>query len=158
MMQTRFLSILCCPDTGECFHLDAAEKKSNGSIISGFLTTQSGRKYPIVNGIPRFASEEIYASSFGYEWKRWPRVQFEDENIGKPMEGHTTSMWEKITGVSENQVRDKNIVEFGCGSGRFMDVVRRKGGTAIGIELSRAVEIARQNFEKDRLPKHYIIR
>ena len=32
------------------------------------------------------------------EWSRWPRVQFESENVGRPMQGHTTRMWERITG------------------------------------------------------------
>jgi SAM-dependent methyltransferase len=102
-----------------------------------------------VRGVPRFVSAEHYASSFGYEWGRWPRVQFESANVGRPMAGHTTRMWERVTGVSDRQVNGQRIVEFGCGPGRFLDVVRRKRGTAIGIDLSAAVDAARQNFADD---------
>jgi SAM-dependent methyltransferase len=123
--------------------------QENGSVVTGALTTASGRSYPIVRGVPRFVGCEHYAASFGYEWGRWPRVQFESENVGRPMAGHTTRMWERITGVDAGRVSGKRIVEFGCGPGRFLDVVRRKGGTAIGIDLSGAVEAARRNFADD---------
>jgi SAM-dependent methyltransferase len=65
------------------------------------------------------------------------------------MEGYTTRMWEKIAGVSDEQVREKTVVEFGCGPGRFLDIVRRKGGRAVGLDLSQAVEAARTNFADD---------
>jgi SAM-dependent methyltransferase len=58
-------------------------------------------------------------------------------------------MWETITQVSEDKELGKTIVEFGCGSGRFLDVIRRKGGQAVGIDLSQAVEMARLNFADD---------
>lgn len=123
--------------------------RSNGMVISGELVAPSGGRYPIIRGIPRFVEKEHYASSFGYEWNRWPRVQFEAENVGQPMAGYTTKMWERITGISGTILRDQTIVEFGCGPGRFLDVVRRKGGKAVGLELSAAVEAARANFADD---------
>jgi SAM-dependent methyltransferase len=76
-------------------------------------------------------------------------VQFEDENIGRPFAGHTTRMWEAITAATEDEIRGQTIVEFGCGPGRFLDVVRRKGGCAVGIDMSLAVEAARRNFAND---------
>src|SRR5439155_9319082 len=44
---------------------------------------------------------------------------------------------------------NKTIVEFRCGPGQFLDVVRSKGGRAVGIDLSQAVEAARRNFNDD---------
>jgi SAM-dependent methyltransferase len=118
-------------------------------VVSGALVSRSGLRYPIVRGVPRFVDAELYASSFGYEWNRWPRVQFEAENVGKPMANHTTRMWETITEVTEDGVRNKVIAEFGCGPGRFLDVLRRKGGRVVGVDLSLAVEAARDNFAGD---------
>jgi SAM-dependent methyltransferase len=148
-MHPKFLEKLICPRTGEALTLEAQTIRSNGMIADGQLVSPEGTVYPIVRGIPRFVSEEHYASSFGYEWSRWPRVQFESENIGKPMSGHTTRMWEAITGVDIDRVQDKTIVEFGCGPGRFLDVIRQKGGVAVGIDLSLAVEAARRNYHGD---------
>jgi len=148
-MHERFVDLLCCPKTSELLSLRVFERRSNGLVVSGELVAQSGITYPIIRGIPRFVEQEQYASSFGYEWNRWPRVQFEAENRGRPMAGYTTTMWERITGITHESLCDQTIVEFGCGPGRFLDVVRRKGGIAVGLELSAAVEAARANFADD---------
>lgn len=129
--------------------LRATETKPNGFIVSGELVSTSGKVYPIIRGIPRFVDSEQYAASFGYEWARWPRVQLESENVGGPMAGHTTRMWEIITDSSKRELQKRIIVEFGCGLGRFLDVVRNKGGVAVGMDISMAVESARKNFSDD---------
>lgn len=148
-MHRKFLSILCCPETGEPLDLVVNEETENGIIFSGLLVSLSGHQYPIVRGIPRFVDTERYAASFGYEWTRWPRLQFEDENFGKPMQGHTARMW-NITVAPDHQVlKQKTIVEFGCGPGRFLDQVRKKEGIAVGLDISNAVEVARINFKND---------
>jgi SAM-dependent methyltransferase len=148
-MNPDFLPLLCCPETGESLRLEGQERDARGSVLTGNLRSAGGRTYPIVRGVPRFVDSEQYTGSFGYEWSRWPRVQFEAENAGRAMAGHTQRMWERSTGVEDAEVRGKTIVEFGCGPGRFLDVVRRKGGLAVGLELSRAVEVARDNFAQD---------
>jgi SAM-dependent methyltransferase len=58
-------------------------------------------------------------------------------------------MWERVTNAGIDDVAEKTIVEFGCGPGRFLDVVRRKGGVAVGIDMSSAVDAARTNFADD---------
>jgi SAM-dependent methyltransferase len=148
-MHPKFLNLLCCPDTGESLALHALVRLENGMVWAGELRTESGRSYPIVRGVPRFVRRQHYAASFGWEWTRWPRVQFESCNVGRPMAGHTTRMWERITGASVDDVAGRTIVDFGCGPGRFLDVVRRKGGVAVGVDLSDAVDAARTNFADD---------
>jgi SAM-dependent methyltransferase len=148
-MHPSFLEMLCCPKTGSDVVLENAAYDHNGLIVSGVLTSKAGAQYPIVRGIPRFVSRESYAGSFGYEWHRWSRVQFEVENIGRRMYGHTTRMFDAITGFTAQHINQKRVVEFGCGPGRFLDIVRSRGGKAIGLELSSAVEVARQNFAGD---------
>jgi SAM-dependent methyltransferase len=118
-------------------------------VISGELTSPAGRSYPIVRSIPRFVGTEAYASSFGFEWSRWPRVQFDSENVGRPMAGYTSRMWDRIVGSEFPAEPGRTVVEFGCGSGRFLDLVRKRGGRAVGIDISRAVEAARENFATD---------
>src|SRR5688500_6967926 len=139
-MHPQFLKFLCCPETGESLSLLVEETRGpSGMVWNGSLRTASGRAYPIERGVPRFVSREQYASSFGFEWTRWPRVQFESENVGRPMAGHTTRMWERITGAAGlDRVAGKTIVDFGCGPRRFLDVVRREGGIAADVDLSAA--------------------
>ena len=148
-MHQKFLSCLCCPETKEPFELVAEEVQPNGFVEKGFLRTSSGGEYPIVRGIPRFVDSEKYVGSFGFEWNRWSRVQFESENVGHPMEGHTTRMWEVVTGNKTQDFNKQTFVEFGCGSGRFLDVVLKKNGIAVGMDMSMAVEAARRNFENN---------
>ena len=148
-MHAKFLDLFCCPETRKALTLDAQVTLQNGIVWAGTLRSPSGRQYPIVRGVPRFVDREHYAASFGWEWTRWPRVQFDSENVGRPMAGHTTRMWERITGAAVEDVTGKTVVDFGCGPGRFLDVVRRKGGIAVGIDLSQAVDAARTNFGDD---------
>jgi SAM-dependent methyltransferase len=150
-MHPSFLQYLIDPATGEELKL-ITKKEEGGDVVEGELRSASN-SYPIVRGIPRFAGfidNGSYAASFGFEWNKWPRLQFEAENIGRPMQGHTLRMWEKITGQTGNDLSGQVIADFGCGPGRFLDIVRRKGGIAIGLDMSSAVEAAKRNFPDDQ--------
>jgi SAM-dependent methyltransferase len=149
-MNVSFLEYLIDPKTGENLEL-LIKKEDGGEVIEGELRSKSNT-YPIVRGIPRFAGftdNGGYAESFGFEWNKWPRLQFEDENVGRPMQGHTLKMWEQITGQANTNLAGKVFADFGCGPGRFLDIVRKKGGKAIGLDMSSAVEAAKKNFPND---------
>jgi len=146
-MKEKFINILCCPKTKSDLKLKDQVYSSEGEIESGYLISKNNQyTYPIIKGIPRFVDAEFYSKSFGYEWKKWSKVQYEDQNIGRPLEGFTDKMFNMSTGFKDNDIKGKMIVEFGCGGGRYMDVVLRKGGIAIGIDLSIAVEPAKENL------------
>ncbi|MBI4122960.1 MAG: class I SAM-dependent methyltransferase [Parcubacteria group bacterium] len=88
-------------------------------------------------------------SSFNYQWKHWKKLQFESENKGKLLEGYTLRMWEQITG-KKGSLEGMTIGDFGCGPGRFLEVVRMKNGRVVGIEADEAaLEIAKQHFKND---------
>ncbi|MBY0309591.1 methyltransferase domain-containing protein [Patescibacteria group bacterium] len=145
-MHPSFLPLLCCPKSGSDLSLSGEQLDTAGLIVSGTLKSADGTTYPIVAGVPRFVSTEDYSESFGYEWQRWSRVQFESENVGTRMTGHTTRMFDMVTGFTADKIAGKTVVEFGCGPGRFIDVVARRGGRAVGLELSSAADVARKNF------------
>lgn len=145
-MNLEHLPFLCCPKTGQKLTLEIFEKNGN-QVLSGLLhTTDRLQSYPIIRGIPRFINEEYYSNSFGYEWNIFPRIQFEDENIGKPMEGHTKKMFHIITGIKPEEMNGKKYIEFGCGPRRFLDIILKNGGIAVGLDLSMAVESAYDNL------------
>lgn len=147
-MNPDFTSLLRCPNTLEPLELRPHEVRGN-RVKTGELVSLSGVVYPIVGGIPRFVESNQYAASFAFEWSRWSRTQFEDQNADGPMRGHTTRMWEQCTGQGDADLEGTMIVDFGCGSGRFMDVARRKGARVVGLELSGAVEAAAANLGDD---------
>ena len=148
-MHPSFLPYLQCPKTGSPLTLHADQVDPLGRVVEGYLMTQDGLRYPIHRRVPRFVDQEFYSGSFGYEWLRWPRVQFDSENENGPLAGHTTQMWERITLGEHRDLVGQTLIEFGCGPGRFLDVLRRKGGRAVGIDMSVAVEAAAQNFAHD---------
>ena len=147
-MHSKFLKYLRCPKTRKKLKLDTTEVRKSGYVVSGSLSTSS-TTYPIINGIPRFVDAEKYADSFGFEWTRFPDLQFDRNNLSTEFEGYTEEMFFKATGFSKDEIKGKTIVEFGCGAGRFLDVIRKRGGIAIGMDLSAAVESARRNFQED---------
>lgn len=149
-MNPKFLSLLCCPKTGAALTLEVDEVFDDGSVRTGALVCLGeGCRYPVVRGIPRFLDEEFYTDSFGYEWRKWSRVQFESENVGKIMSGRTREMFEAMTDFKRAELENSLTVEFGCGPGRFLEIVRGYGGVAVGIDMSMAVESARENFAGD---------
>ena len=99
--------------------------------------------------MPRFVvADDRRVESFGLEWHRWARTQFEEENVGRPMAGHTTRMWDQICDQPPS-LAGTTIVDFGCGAGRFVDVARSRGARVVGIELSSAADVAHRNFADD---------
>jgi SAM-dependent methyltransferase len=149
-MHERFLDYLADPVTKERLTLRA--EQSSGEVIETGSLISSHATYPIVRGIPRFVpfDQDNYARSFGYQWRRWPRLQFEAENKNTAMAGYTRGMWERITGITEAPFKPEDVIlDIGCGPGRFTDVVRAKGASAIALDYSQAVEVARRNFNDD---------
>jgi SAM-dependent methyltransferase len=150
-MHPSFLEYLVDPVTKEPLVIQKISQTRSDSIIEGILVSSTS-EYEIRDGIPRFVrhkAENNYAASFAFEWLRWGRVQFESDNIGKPMQGHTQGMFERIVGHNEANYAGQVVLDVGCGSGRFTDVVRRKGGRVIAVDYSAAAEVAYRNFEFD---------
>jgi SAM-dependent methyltransferase/uncharacterized protein YbaR (Trm112 family) len=151
-LHRKFVEYLVDPATRHPLVLEAHE--SDGDVIRTGVLRSPTAEYPVVRGIPRFAGYEgeNYAGSFAWQWRKWPRLQFESENRGRPMEGHTRGMWERITQVEpahKRPLENQLVLDMGCGPGRFTDVARSKGARVIAPDYSYAVEVARENFGGD---------
>jgi len=143
-MKLHHLPLLCDPHTREDLTLEGAVFEGD-EIISGTLLSPS-HSYPIIRGIPRFVSDEGYSDNFGYQWNRWARIQFEDQNVGGPMQGHTRGMFKKITLFSTERLRGKTVLDMGCGPGRFTDVALGMGASVVALDYSSAIDAAQTNF------------
>ena len=144
-MKYKHLHLLCDPLTGEDLILLNSVVEGD-EIISGTLQSLT-HQYPIRDGIPRFVSDQGYSENFGYQWNRWARVQFEDQNMGGPMQNHTTNMFVSITGFTEQELRGKTVLDIGCGPGRFSDVALGMGAMAVALDYSSAIDAAKENFK-----------
>lgn len=141
-MNESLVELLACPATGKSLLLHDAVSDAQG-ITSGELRTADGRqKYPIEGHIPRFVASESYAESFGREWNAFNRVQLDSAN------GTTISRtrFKALTGYEPEYFKGKRVLEAGCGSGRFLEVLAQAGAECFGIDMSTAVHVSRDNL------------
>lgn len=134
-------------------------------IIDGILTCKCGSNYPIVGGIPRIlpnALEEhdefvkkygikrrpdnepvssqdefqkLYGrtqKSFGFEWLKYEVTDPREDEV----------VYFQKMGITPEYLREKLVLEAGCGMGRYLNVINKHGCEAVGLDLSRAVERA----------------
>src|SRR5215469_10035605 len=117
-MKSRLLEILACPEC--CLSLRLIPSECNREeIVSGLLVCgRCTREFPIRGGIPRFVAGENYASTFGFEWKKWRRTQFDTQT-----QTNTRSTFEASTGRLSQQLAGKLVLDAGCGAGRYMHLL-----------------------------------
>jgi SAM-dependent methyltransferase len=149
-MKLSFAQRLACPFCKTALSLQVASQ-SGEEILEGALKCGiCQRAFPVRGGIPRFVRSDAYASSFSFEWKRWRRTQFD-----KPSRAATTESFISSTGRTPRQLAGKLVLDAGCGTGRFMDVLALAGAEVVGVDLSEAAEVAFQNT-RDRANCHVV--
>jgi SAM-dependent methyltransferase len=84
---------------------------------------------------------EAYAGSFGFEWQRHRRTQLDVEQ-----DGESERTFREKTGFTPEAIRDRLVLDVGCGMGRFAEVASRWGASVVAADLSLAVESARANL------------
>lgn len=105
------------------------------------LVGDSGSRYPIVKGIPRFVPEDNYAQAFGKQWNRFPKTQLDshtglslsEDRLARCMRG----------GLSD--LRGQLVLEAGSGAGRFTELLLRHGAVVHSFDYSNAVEANAEN-------------
>lgn len=134
-MTSAHWPVWCCPETGEELHEGAAA-----------LCSPSGRTYPIVDGVPRFVANGQYAESFGIQWNLFEKTQL-DSCTHIPL---SSDRLRRCCGEPVfNGLRDKQVLEAGCGAGRFTEVLLSQGAFVTSVDLSAAVEANARNFPPD---------
>jgi 2-polyprenyl-3-methyl-5-hydroxy-6-metoxy-1,4-benzoquinol methylase len=114
------------------------------------LSCRGGCRIPVVRGVPRFVESANYAAGFGLQWKHFSKTQL-DSDTG------TTISKDRLTrcvGGSLEILRDKSVLEVGCGSGRFTEVMLAAGAKVFACDLSEAVEA---NYENCRGAENYFV-
>lgn len=151
-MYLEHVQYLCDPYTKESLQVEIYESYGD-LVISGKLYSATN-EFPIQKGIPifNFADKSFdYSKSFGFQWKKWPYLQFEENNRSKPMQNHTTSMFRRITNLESTKLEPDNVIlDVGCGSGRFIDLIANSNQLVIGIDSSEAVQSAYNKFMNNR--------
>jgi SAM-dependent methyltransferase len=106
------------------------------------LVCAAGHRYPANNGIPRFVSGATYSDAFGLQWRRFRKTQL-DSHTGTTISRDRArrclgDLWSGLSGL--------DVLECGCGAGRFTEILLERGARVTSIDLSDAVETNAENF------------
>lgn len=141
-MKTAALRFLVCPACKAELDLRIDCRQDAEVVEGGLRCRHCGGEYPVRQGIPRFVGSEAYASSFGRQWNWFRRVQL-DSATGA---GESARALAATTGWSEADYQGRLVLDAGVGAGRFAEIVARKGGEVVGIDLTVAVDAAYANL------------
>jgi ubiquinone/menaquinone biosynthesis C-methylase UbiE/uncharacterized protein YbaR (Trm112 family) len=126
-----------------CPNCNSALSAGSGSLVCQECTTS----VPIISGIPRFVPPGNYSESFGLQWNRFAKTQL-DSAQGT---NRSRQRFETETSWTSQDLKDKIVLDAGCGSGRFSEIAISHGAKLIAVDYSNAVEAANKNLKSDKL-------
>ena len=130
---------------------------SNGLLLeraqrgeSMIYVDQVGCVFRFERDILFIEDEDNYTNSFGFQWNRFRLTQIDEVQGSRDSEVRLFA----TTGWTEEDLDNKNILEVGCGAGRFTNVLLTKTTALVhSIDYSDSINVTRDNNEKftDRL-------
>jgi len=135
-MNRAHLSYLACPQCKQPLQLGGVALEQDGRVLEGILRCDHCPAcYPVVRGIPRFVTQANYAMSFGYEWLRHARTQYDSQTGTHITEQRffNETRWPR-------DLRGQMVLEVGGGSGRFTEHAAATGAMVVSFDYSEAVE------------------
>jgi len=140
LKQSLLGSLICTECGGD---LTTVSESDSLDIAAGNLRCiQCGCLYPIVNHVPRFSTPAHYADSFGFEWSRFRRTQL-DSFSGTAI---SHDRFFRCTGWTVAELKDRRVLDAGCGAGRFAEVALKAGAEVFALDSSSAVDATWSNL------------
>jgi len=136
-MRKEVLKYLCCSECKGELKLSVFEEE-NEKVKNGVLVCQNcNKEFKILNFIPRFVDSEMYVDTFGEEWNIY-------KNVKNSRPEMSIDEMKNYLGLFEKDIKDKFVLEIGCGAGPYLDICANyyNAKEEIGIDLSRAVDAA----------------
>lgn len=115
------------------------------------LKDSEGNIFPFKEGAYRIAGDDNYTGNFGFQWNKFTRTQIDRESANSTQ---SKTRFFAQTGWDKENLSGKNILEVGCGAGRFSQVVLDyTAGNLYSVDYSNAVEANFRNngHHKERL-------
>ena len=146
-MKKELLEILRCPSCKGNLKLQVDESE-NSRIKEGGLSCNCGNKFKITKYIPRFVASDGYVNSFSFEWNIHRKTQLDSANKNNSMRNTSESAFQKCVDFPLAELKDKLVLDAGCGMGRYSEVASKFGANVIGVDYSFAVDEAYENIGK----------
>src|SRR6266568_8540700 len=127
-MKQHLLEYLVCPVSGNRLELEILEKDGE-EILEGLLLSPLGSRYMIRSGIPRFVPSETYTTTFGFEWNRHAGIYFDGKDKHRIHSTH--SQLSRKLGLSLEKIRDRLVLDVGCGTGANVAVMAEWGAREV---------------------------
>jgi SAM-dependent methyltransferase len=110
------------------------------------LVCPEGECFRRRDGIPYFGPQSNYAAAFGIQWKKYRLTQLDSYTRTTMSRDRARrclgeELWAGLAG--------KQILECGCGAGRFTEILLDKGAYITSIDLSDAVDANQENFPQN---------
>lgn len=106
------------------------------------LQDSEGNLFTVRNSIPRFVDSDNYAKAFGLQWKTHAKIQLDSYNKSQI----SLERLNRCLGYPVEQLKNKNVLEVGCGAGRFTEHLVKAGALVHSVDLSEAVEVNKENM------------
>ncbi|MBX9572855.1 MAG: methyltransferase domain-containing protein [Candidatus Obscuribacterales bacterium] len=148
-MKPSALPYLACIHCKGGLHLEERESKpvdtaEGREIMSGTLTcTNCLKQYAITGGVPRMIDAALSSSvdlttgdRFADAWKEFPRL----------VATYKKQFYDWIYPVDEDFIKNKIVLEAGCGKGRHAQLIAESGAKMVfAIDIGDAIDVAFHN-------------
>jgi SAM-dependent methyltransferase len=143
-MRESLTEILAEPRTRAPLRLNV--KKHRGDVIEEgeLVSSETGKSYPITNGIPRFVPPSAYTDTFGKQWNMFRTTQL-DSTTGT---SYSKTRFDTEAGWTHEDLDGKLVLDGGCGAGRFAEVAAARGARVVAVDMSSAVDAARETLAR----------
>lgn len=144
-MKREYIEMMCCPECRSDLKISNEYKIYEDKLESGLLKCEletCAIEYPVVNYIPRFVKHGKYAQSFGDQWIEFAQTQIDNDQLTE-----TKRRWDSEIGWQKGSLSGASVIEFGCGAGRFLDIVSNLGSRlVVGVDITSAVDAAQNTL------------
>lgn len=182
-MNEDILNFIVCPSCNQKLTIKSFSVESN-EIKDGILICECGQFFPVVDYIPRILTGDLRPmlyNQFSDFFSKYKNVLPQEDVVEKistdvqKKEDTSKSFayeWQKFSGMlkewkdnfdfyfepvknKEVFLKDKTILEVGCGKGRHTFYVADMAKNVVAIDFGRAVDVALQN-NKDKKNIYFI--
>ncbi len=95
-----------------------------------------------------------YTKSFGYQWNQFKKTQFDSYTQTSISENRLR----KILGSLWNELPKFDILECGCGPGRFTEVLIQKAQFVLSVDSSDAADVNLEYFPAEKYKNHSVLK
>jgi SAM-dependent methyltransferase/uncharacterized protein YbaR (Trm112 family) len=161
-VRQAFAEALRCPACREGLALES-RSEDDGRIREGVLRCRCGQAFPVIAGVPRILPQRLASTlavdhsdffgrhadlgsagegppsaslrtlrAFGDEWQRFPELL--------AVHGRIFDWY--FEGPEEIPWKGLRVLDAGCGMGRWLHFARSLGADVVGLDFSRAIDVA----------------